>query len=109
MIALICYVALGLSVLSFLVFLLSAAHAAWIANKAVATSTSAAEAANRTVRAQAATQNMPSVSDLTELIKALTGAIDAVRNAGPSLAGLVASIVFLGIAAWAAASGHPTP
>jgi hypothetical protein len=52
---------------------------------------------------------VPSVSDLTELIKALSTAIDAIRNAGPSLAGLAASLVFLGIAAWAATSGHPTP
>jgi hypothetical protein len=44
----------------------------------------------------------PTVPELTDLINALTGAINAIKSAGPGLAGLGASILFLGIAAWAA-------
>jgi hypothetical protein len=82
----VCYTALGLSILSFVVFLVSAIHKAWIANKAAKTSSSAADIANRTVQAQAAgAVPAPTIPDLTNLIIALTGVINALKSAGAEL------------------------
>lgn len=44
---------------------------------------------------------IPSVQDLTALINALDAAFSSFVKAGPALAGLCASILFIGIAVWA--------
>lgn len=46
----------------------------------------------------------PSISELTELFRALSAAIDALWKAGPGLVGIGASVLFLGIAAWTVAT-----
>jgi hypothetical protein len=100
MITWVCGTALVLSIVSFIVFVASEIQAARTVGKAVEASSSAAKIASEAVQRQAAPA--PTVPELTDLINALTGAINAIKSAGPGLAGLGASILFLGIAAWAA-------
>lgn len=105
MVQAVCTTSLALAVASFVFFVASAVWAAVLAYRVKEASAAATKAASM-VAAQRAEAAAPNVPELTELLKAATGLIDAIVKAGPSLAGLVASIAFLAIAAWAASGGH---
>ena len=105
MVEAVCTVSLALAVASFVVFVASAIWAAFLSYRVKDASAAATKAASA-LAAQRAEAPTPNVPELTELLKAASGLIDAIVRAGPSLAELVASLAFLAIAAWAASGGR---
>jgi hypothetical protein len=85
-------VALILACASFILYLVEAICA--LRAKPVESAKKAAQQA-----AQALVQKPPSIDDLTKLIEALAKLTDSLSKAGPALTSLIASVLFLAIAA----------
>lgn len=111
MLALVCSVCVLLSLAGFIVFLVGS----WQTLKTLADT---AKASNKVVNAASSLTDTPaggggpaalgpSVAELTALINSVDSAFATLTKAGPVLAGLLASILFMAVAAWAATSEHP--
>jgi hypothetical protein len=59
----------------------------------------AASIKNAAAKASLALGDVPTVADLTRLLDAISRATDSLAKAGPSLTSLIASVLFLAIAA----------
>ena len=106
MVQAVCTTSLALAVASFVFFVASAVWAAVLAYRVKEASRPRRRRLPAWLPRRGRRPRRRNVPELTELLKAATGLIDAIVKAGPSLAGLVASIAFLAIAAWAASGGH---
>lgn len=101
--------------ISFASFVLGSITTYYVQWKAADAAKKASEAANGAVQRAAPAggppgalpANAPTIGDLSELFKAITGALDVVVKAGPGLAGLIASILFLGVGCWASTEPDP--
>jgi hypothetical protein len=100
--------ATALSIASFLVFLLTSIVSLFIQGRAATISDKAATMAGTVVDKSKDHAELKEfldtgakLSDLTDLVKALTSVIEQISKAGPGLAGLIASILFMAVAAWA--------
>ncbi|SER29058.1 hypothetical protein SAMN05216548_114118 [Faunimonas pinastri] len=103
-----------LSVISFVAFCLMGAVTLWIQQKAAAAAgaatTSAAGAAASAAAQPTADQHgfaADALQTAVDLVKAIPAAMEAVVKAGPAMAALLASILFLAIAATVAIERQP--
>lgn len=92
---LVTHLALWLSAVSFAVYVLEAGYGLFAKPVRDAKALAQAAVRSQTLNAVAA----PSIDDLTKLTEALSKLTDSLVKAGPALTSLIASILFLGIAA----------